>query len=158
MIACQAPLSMEFSRQEYWRSLPFPTPGDLPYPRIKPVSPAFPALAGRFFTTAQPGKPIAYQESIKFFPNHFLFVCLFVLILVIFWGDSMVKKLSAMQEMHIWSLSLADPLKKKMATHFNILTWEIPWTEEPEKAIVHGVLRESAITEQLNKNKSMFNS
>ena len=71
MIACQAPLSMEFSRQEYWKRLPFPTPGDLPYPRIKPVSPAFPALAGRFFTTAQPGKPIAYQESIKFFPSLF---------------------------------------------------------------------------------------
>ena len=34
----QAPLSMEFSRQEYWSGLPFPTPGDLPNPQIKPVS------------------------------------------------------------------------------------------------------------------------
>ena len=39
-IACQAPLSMEFSRQEYWSGLPFPTPGDLPNPRIEPRSPA----------------------------------------------------------------------------------------------------------------------
>ena len=61
-----------------------------------------------------------------------------------------------MQEMQIWSLSLADPLKKKMATHFTILAWESPWTEEPNKATVHGALKESAITEQLNKSKSMF--
>ena len=51
-VAHQAPLSMEFSRQEYWSRLPFPTPGDLPDPGIKPLSPAFPALAGRFFTTS----------------------------------------------------------------------------------------------------------
>ena len=37
-VASQAPLSMEFSRQEYWSRLPFPTPGDLPDPRIEPVS------------------------------------------------------------------------------------------------------------------------
>ena len=39
---------MEFSRQEYWSGLPFPSPGDLPEPGIEPVPPA---LAGRFFTT-----------------------------------------------------------------------------------------------------------
>ena len=44
-IAYEAPLSMEFSRQEYWTGLPFPTPGDLPDPGIKPVSLASPALA-----------------------------------------------------------------------------------------------------------------
>ena len=44
---------MEFPRQECWSELPFPTPGDLPDPEIEPVSPA---LAGRFFTTAPPGK------------------------------------------------------------------------------------------------------
>ena len=38
-VACQAPLSMEFSRQEYWRGLLFPSPGDLPNPRMKPGSP-----------------------------------------------------------------------------------------------------------------------
>ena len=36
--ACQAPLSMEFSRQEYWNGLPFPPPGDLPDPGVKPES------------------------------------------------------------------------------------------------------------------------
>ena len=46
-VAHQAPLSMEFSRQEYWSGLWFPTPGDLPDPGIKPTSSA---LAGWFFT------------------------------------------------------------------------------------------------------------
>ena len=50
-IARQAPLSMEFSRQEYWSRLSFPTPGDLPYPGTEPESLASPALAGEFFTT-----------------------------------------------------------------------------------------------------------
>ena len=47
LVAHQAPLSMGFSRQEYWGGLPCPPPGDLPNPRIEPGSPA---LAGRFFT------------------------------------------------------------------------------------------------------------
>ena len=42
-VACQAPLSMGFSRQEYWRELPFPSPGDLPYPGIEPGSPGLQA-------------------------------------------------------------------------------------------------------------------
>ena len=54
-IACQAPLSVEFSRQEHWSGLPLPTPGDLPV-GTEPVSLASPALAGRFFTTEPPGK------------------------------------------------------------------------------------------------------
>ena len=56
-VILQAPLSMEFSRQEYWSRLPFPTLGDLPDPGIKALPPVFPALAGRFFTTKPPGKP-----------------------------------------------------------------------------------------------------
>ena len=42
-LACQAPLPMGFSRQEYWSGLPFPSPGDLPYPGIEPKSPALQA-------------------------------------------------------------------------------------------------------------------
>ena len=53
----QAPLPMEFSRQEYWSGVVFPTPGGLPDLGVKPVSLASPALAGRFFTTVPPGKP-----------------------------------------------------------------------------------------------------
>ena len=57
-VALQTPLSMEFSRQESWSGLLFPTPGDLPDPGIEPVSPA---LAGGFFTTAPLGKPISLR-------------------------------------------------------------------------------------------------
>ena len=42
-LACQAPLSMRFSRQEYWSGLPFPSSGHLPHPGIEPVSPALQA-------------------------------------------------------------------------------------------------------------------
>ena len=53
-VACQAPLSMVFARQEYWSGLPFPTPGDLPDPGVELESPA---LAGWFFTAEPPRKP-----------------------------------------------------------------------------------------------------
>ena len=51
-LACQAPLSMRCSRQEYWSGLPCPPPGDLPYPGIKAKSLTPPALAGGFLTTS----------------------------------------------------------------------------------------------------------
>ena len=51
-VAHQAPLSMEFSRQEYWGRLPFPTPGDLPYPGIELASLGSLAWAGRFFSNS----------------------------------------------------------------------------------------------------------
>ena len=53
-VACQVPLSIGFSRQEYWNGLPFHPSRDLPDPGIEPVSPT---LAGEFFTTEPPGKP-----------------------------------------------------------------------------------------------------
>ena len=51
-VAHQAPLSIGFSRLEYWSGLPCPPPGDLPDLGIKLVSPMSPALEGRFFTTS----------------------------------------------------------------------------------------------------------
>ena len=53
-VALQAPLSMGFPSQEDWSGLPFPSPGDIPDPEIEPTAPA---LAGRFFTAAPPGRP-----------------------------------------------------------------------------------------------------
>ena len=53
-VAYQAPPSMEFSRQEYWSGLTFPSPRDLPDPGIEPQSPAFQADA---LTSEPPGKP-----------------------------------------------------------------------------------------------------
>ena len=55
-VAHQAPLSLGFSRQEYWSRLPFPSPRDLPDPWIKPVSLVSLSLVGGFFTIVPPGK------------------------------------------------------------------------------------------------------
>ena len=54
-VAYKAPLSMEFSRQEYWNGLPFPSPGDFPHPGIKPGSPAMQADA---LPSEPPGKAL----------------------------------------------------------------------------------------------------
>ena len=53
----QAPLSVRFSRQEYWSGLPCPPPGDLPNLGIESTSLMSPALADGFFITRSPGKP-----------------------------------------------------------------------------------------------------
>ena len=59
-VAHQPPLSMRFPGQEYWSGLPFPSRGDLPDPGTEPTSLAAPALAGRFFPTASPRKPMGH--------------------------------------------------------------------------------------------------
>ena len=75
-----------------------------------------------------------------------------------FWGfpaGSEVNNPPAMLETWVWSLGWEDPLEKEIATCSSVLTWEIPWTEEPGR---HGIAKESHTTEQLNKNKyDLFN-
>ena len=61
-VALQAPLSMEFPRQEYWSGLTFPSPVDLPDPGIKPASPE---LSGGFFTTEPAGKPQEISQRLN---------------------------------------------------------------------------------------------
>ena len=69
-ITHQAPLSLGFSRQEYWSGFLFPSPGDLPNPGIEPMSPT---LAGRFFTTERPRKlPNSVSTSVNF--QHIFFL------------------------------------------------------------------------------------
>ena len=58
-VACQAPLSMGFSRQEYWSELPFPLPGNLPRDRTPVMSPA---LAGEFFSTSPTSASLVAQS------------------------------------------------------------------------------------------------
>ena len=60
-VAYQAPLSMGFSRQECWSGVPFPSPGDLPDPGIKPGSPALQANA---LPSEPPGKPTLYDNTV----------------------------------------------------------------------------------------------
>ena len=57
-LVCQAPLSMGFSRQEYWSGFPFPSPGDLPNPGIEPSFLTSPALVGVSFTTSTTWPPV----------------------------------------------------------------------------------------------------
>ena len=65
IVAHQAPLSMGFSRQEYWSGLPFPPPGDLPNPGIEPTPPASPALQ-------EDSLPLSYQGSqVNKYVNHY---------------------------------------------------------------------------------------
>jgi len=71
-VAYQAPLSMGFSRQEYWNGLPFPSPGDLPHPGIKLRSPALQADA---LPSEPPGKPILVRKDWQLNQNPFEPLC-----------------------------------------------------------------------------------
>ena len=70
MVARHAPLSMRFSRQEYWSGLPSPPPGDLPDPGIKPTSLTSPALAGGSFTTSTTWEAHIYLYLSVLWPPH----------------------------------------------------------------------------------------
>ena len=63
VVSCQAPLSVEFSRQGYWSGLQFPMLVDLPGPGTEPTSPESPTLAGEFFATQPSGKPASGAEE-----------------------------------------------------------------------------------------------
>ena len=64
-VACRAPLTVEYFRQEYWSGLPFPPPGDLPKLGTEHESPASLALVGRYFSTVPPGKPHSLLANCK---------------------------------------------------------------------------------------------
>ena len=69
-VAHQAPLSMGFPRQEHWSGFPFPSPGDLPDPGIKPESPALQAdsfffLQADSLLSETPGKPLHPEDSLS---------------------------------------------------------------------------------------------
>ena len=102
-VAYEAPQFMEFSRQEYWSGLLFPSPGDLPAPGIEPGSPALQADA---LTSEPPEKPECGWVS--FNPKTSLVA-------------QVIKHLPAMQKTRVQSLGQEDPLEKGMATHSNIL-------------------------------------
>ena len=64
--------------------------------------------------------------------------------------DQLVKNLPAMQETQVWSLGGEDLLEKEIATHFSILAWKIPWTEEPGRLESWGH-KESDMSKQQTK-------
>ena len=91
---------MDFPSQEYQSGLPFPSPGDLPDPRIEPISPTL--QAGSLLLSYQ-----GFQASIV---------------------AQLVKNLPAMWKTWVRSLGWEDPLEKGKVTHSSILAWRIPWT------------------------------
>ena len=74
-VALQAPLSMGFSRQEYWSGLPSPPPGDLPKVGIKHASLTSPALTGRFFTTSATWEAQQMSGHARTLLNAIAYVC-----------------------------------------------------------------------------------
>ena len=111
---------MEFSRQEYWSGVPFPTLGDLLDAGIKPAFLVSPALAGRFFTTT------ATMAS---------------------WVAQAVKRLLAMGETWVQSLGWEAFLEKGMATHSSTHAWKIPY-QLPLAGYTPWCRKESDTTEQ----------
>ena len=79
-VACQVPLSVGFSRQEYWRELPFPPPGDLPDPGTEPVSPVS-CFAGGFFTTEPRGEALCVDQEEDKNPSQYC-ICVFLCMLI----------------------------------------------------------------------------
>ena len=110
-VACQAPLSTEFSSQEYWSGFPFPTPEDLPDRRIEPRSLMSPELAGRFGGARLLAKVKWWLRWKAFVYN--------------------VGDLGSIP-------GSGSSLEKETATHSSTLAWKIPWMEEPG---VHGVTK-----------------
>ena len=103
-VAFQPPLSMVFSRQEYWSGWPFPSPGDLPHPGIQPVSPALQVDSLSLCLLGSDFK-IRYPWGLRQWRIHLQYgKCGF---------NPWVGKIP-------W---------EGMATHSNVLAWKIPWTE-----------------------------
>ena len=114
-VAHQAPLSMGFSRQEYWSRLSFPSPEDLPNPGIERTSSVSPALQA----DSLPAKPL--RKTTRKWPNAQLTARASLV-------AQMVKNPPAMEKIWFQSLGWEDPLEKGAATHSGILAWRIPWT------------------------------
>ena len=121
-VACEAPLSVGFSRQEYSSGLPFPTPGDLPDPGIEPESLMSPALVGGFFTTSTTpdnGTPLQYS-------------CLENPMDEGAWKAAVHGVAKSQTRLSDFTFTFHfHALEKEMATHFSVLAWRIPGMGEP---------------------------
>ena len=116
-IACLTPLSMEFSRQEYWSGLPCSSPRDLHLPGIKPGSPA---LQADSLPSEPPWKPVSVRNRTQI-PGSLAPEAVL--------KHSVVKNPPAMQETPVRFLGGKDPLEKGQATHASIhgLSWLLRW-------------------------------
>ena len=121
---------MGFPKQEYWNGLPLPPPGDLPNPGIEPESPVFPALQADSLPREALGKPLQKYEKLYIYcPLTFFNLKQYLYLASLL--AQMVKNRPVMPEIWVLSLDREDSPGGEMATHSNILAWEIPRTEEP---------------------------
>ena len=119
----RAPLSMEFSRQEYWSDLPFPSLGDLPDPRVS-------CIAGRFPNMSHQGSPymiyIIYPQ--KFPKNNYVYVNTHMGLP----NDSAIKNPPAKQETRFLFLGQEDPQRRKWQP--TPVFW--PWKSHGQRSLV----------------------
>ena len=110
---------MEFSMQEYWSGLQYPSPGNLPNPEIEPTSMSN-GLAGRFFTTSATWEALLQIYFLVYWNHSFASL----LNKCVGWASLVahrVKNLPSMQETQVWSLGGEDPWENRTATHSSIL-------------------------------------
>ena len=126
-VACQAPLSMGFPRQEYWSGLPFPFPGDLPNTGIKPMSPK---LVDGFFPIEPPGKSKDFRlcsQSVGLFFSSFSHV----------WVPCAVKMLP---RDNIVNASASNIFKNMVVDpYFNKLYVESQYIKQQKKSCLVGI-------------------
>ena len=131
-VACQALLSMQFARQEYWSGLPFPSPGDLLDPGIKLASLVSPALADGFFTTSttsREGNGTPLQYSCLENPTG----------RGAWWAAVHGVAKSWIQLSDFTFTFHCHTLEKEVATHSSVLAWRIPGTGEPGRLLSMGL-------------------
>ena len=168
-IACQASLSMEFSRQEYWSGLPTPSPGDLPVPGTDPQSPTLQADSSSF---EPPGKPVKIRALKRESESHSV-------VSNSLWphglyspsnspgqnigmgSDSLLQGIFPTQEsnqglLHCRQIlyQLSNHGEKAMATHSGTLAWKILWQRSLEGCSSWG-RKESDTTERLHFDFSL---
>ena len=141
----RAPLSTEFSRQEYWSGLPFPSPGDHPNPGIELSSFTLWAdsLLSELLANLQWAVPNKLQESVFFLV---LFVALIKYSMLVFLSINFLINCQCdfplyTLRIHTFYRDVCCYVEKAMVPHSNTLAWKIPWTEEPGRLQSMGSLR-----------------
>ena len=141
-VARQAPLSMGFSRKEYWSELPFPPPGDLPDPGIKLTSPMSPALQTNSLPIEPSGKlysAVEISNSLRLAQylgegngTPLQYPCLGNPMDGGAWWASVHGVAKSQTRLSNFTFTFHfHALEKEMATHSSVLAWRIPGTREP---------------------------
>ena len=126
---------MEFFRQEYWSGLPFPPPGDLPNPGIKPTSLVSPSLAGGFLTTKTTWEALFHLMANNNGEGNGIplqYSCLESPVNGRAWWAAVQGVAKSPTQLSDFTFTFHfHALEKEMATHSSVLAWRLPGTGEP---------------------------